>query len=227
MTAKLESMKGWAARLATTLLLIVTATTTTSAVDFVTDVKLIGGTKSKAEQLKSNLENDGWTVIDKNLNYGCPDGDYIYLAYKTESNTDGFNYGYITDFVIRADPGTVDESITYSEHTYSLVPIQGGSTFLSSRGNLNSGAGGESIHLYYTRDNFADHRAVTGITINSSSTDAVSWYNLSSTASTTLPRPPLTARARRTTPTSSAARTTGKPLRQSCKMAMAMVSTSS
>ena len=178
MTAKLESMKGWAARLATTLLLIVTATTTTSAVDFVTDVKLIGGTKSKAEQLKSNLENDGWTVIDKNLNYGCPDGDYIYLAYKTESNTDGFNYGYITDFVIRADPGTVDESITYSEHTYSLVPIQGGSTFLSSRGNLNSGAGGESIHLYYTRDNFADHRAVTGITINSSSTDAVSWYNL-------------------------------------------------
>ena len=178
MTAKLESMKGWAARLVMTLLLIVTATTTTWAEDFVTDVMLIGGNSSKANQLKSSLENDGWTVINKNLNDGCPDGDYIYLAYKTESNTDGFNYGYITDFVIRADPGTVDESITYSEHTYSLVPIQGGSTFLSSRGNLNSGAGGESIHLYYTRDNFADHRAVTGITINSSSSNAVSWYNL-------------------------------------------------
>ena len=50
------------------------------ATRFIYDVKLIGGTKSETDSLKSTYQAQGWKVIDKDLNKGCgASSDYIYL----------------------------------------------------------------------------------------------------------------------------------------------------
>ena len=55
------------------LLLFVTLLATTSvwARDLITDVMLIGGTQSETNALKTTYTNQGWTVIDRNLNQGA------------------------------------------------------------------------------------------------------------------------------------------------------------
>lgn len=145
---------------------------TAGAVDYIKDVMLIGGSSDKVSTLKTTLTGEGWTVIDVDLNRGCGSGsDYIYLLYKSESNADNLNLGYITDFYISDSEEALD-AILYNGLTYHLVPFEGGSDFVSSKGDLNRGAGGAYIHLYFTKEAFHDQRTVSGIEIKTGEDNA-------------------------------------------------------
>ena len=155
------------------LLLALTATSMW-ADEFIKDVMVIGGSKTEVNNLKTTLSAQGWTVINQDLNAKAS-GDYIYLLYKSESNSDGVNYGYITDFYISNERGVAPDTRIVNGRTYYLVPYDGSNYFtdVERKGDLNSNAGGDYIHLYYTRDFFADKRAVKGITFNSTKSGAV------------------------------------------------------
>jgi len=144
-------------------------TFTAGATEFFYNVKLIGGTKSEVNALKESLTSKGWKLIDYDLNKGCgSESDYIYLLYYPArlSDTDQF----VTDFYLRNDRlnnVSCPESLEHNGRTYYLVPYEGGSDFKSSKGNLNSNAGGDFLHLYYTKDEFPDNRAVTSVSFDS------------------------------------------------------------
>ena len=162
-------------RLAALLLALLLSTTTASATTFIKDVKLIGGTKSETTALKNTLTAQGWTFIDYDLNKGCgEESDFVYLLYKAEENTDGMNWGYITDFYIR-EGKEPPSSLTYNGRQYNKAGYDGGDWFVSHYGDLNSHASGDYIYLYYTKALFPDNRAVTSITFNATSTGAVGW----------------------------------------------------
>ena len=139
-----------------------------SATQFIKEVMLIGGSKgadvSELDGLKQQLMADGWTFMNYDLNkggYGC----YIFMLYKADDNTDGINWGYITDFFMTNQSGTVPETFVNNGRTYHLVPYSGQWDFTSKQGNLNAGTGsvGEDIHLYYTKDPFPDNHAISTI----------------------------------------------------------------
>ena len=156
-------------RIALTLLMAVLTTFTVQATDFITEVMLIGhADKTEFNNLLNTYKNQGWKVIDYDLNKGCGTGSaYINLLYKSESNSDGFNHGYITDFYIKTGknpPG----SLTYDGRTYQRVSCKGSSDFVNGYGDLNDGcgAGSEYIYLFFTKGTFSDNRAVTSIYFN-------------------------------------------------------------
>ncbi len=141
---------------------------------YIKDVMLIGGTGDEVNTLKTTLTAQGWKVINHDLNAGCgSSSDYIYLLYKSENSTDGYNYGYITDFYISNATGTPPDDLTYDGRTYHLVPFDGGSHFKEKKGDLNSNAGGDDIHLYYTKRLFTDKRTVTNISFKNIKSGAV------------------------------------------------------
>jgi hypothetical protein len=170
-TAKgLGGARRGAMMLLATFLFTMTAQTAWAAEwpSYITDVVLVGGTESEAQDAKSDYS--GYTWCDQKLNEG-KDADIIYIGYKTSTsaNTNG---GYITDFII-IDAGTGTEghnppsSLDFQGHTYYLCPAAGGSYFVNSNhGNLTSqAASGWNMYLYYTKENFSDKRAVSSITI--------------------------------------------------------------
>ena len=134
---------------------------------YISAVKLIGGNSGEISNLKAAAKRQGWTVIESNLNAGTR-GDIIYLCYKTTTGSD-----YITDFYLSSRHNPVGGSTTVNGRTYTLCPKEGGIHFEHIDGDLNSNAGGEDIHLYYTKDSFGDRRAVTGIWFNDSASGAV------------------------------------------------------
>ena len=142
---------------------------------FITDVMVVGTQgKSNIESLISQYEDQGWTVIKKDLNAGCGSGsDYIYLFYKSEENNDGLNHGYITDFYIHGsgDKDYTDE-LTSQGRTYKLVTYKGGDNFVKSKGDLNRAADGDFIHLYYTKDPM-NEQAVSKIVFDNSESGAL------------------------------------------------------
>ena len=141
---------------------------------YIKDVMLIGGTGDEVNTLKTTLTAQGWKVINHDLNAGCgSSSDYIYLLYKSENSTDGYNYGYITDFYISNATGTPPDDLTYEGRTYHLVPFDGGSHFKEKKGDLNSNAGGDDIHLYYTKRLFTDKRTVTNISFKNIKSGAI------------------------------------------------------
>ena len=140
------------------------------ATEFVKDVMLIGGSADEVNALKTTYLSQGWTFYDYNLNKGAG-GDYIYLLYKHEQS-DGGNYGYVTDFYIKTGSSGVDDTLTIGGKTYYLTPYDGGSHFKGQKGDLNSNVGGDTIHLYYTKDVSAGH-AVSRVRINADGTGAV------------------------------------------------------
>ena len=163
-------------RTALTLLMAVLTTFTVQATDFITEVMLIGhADKTEFNNLLNTYKNQGWKVIDYDLNKGCGTGSaYINLLYKSESNSDGFNHGYITDFYIKTGknpPG----SLTYDGRTYQRVSCKGSSDFVNGYGDLNDGcgSGSEYIYLFYTKGTFSDNRAVTSIYFNDTQSGAV------------------------------------------------------
>ena len=140
---------------------------------YVKDVMLLGGSESEVNALLPDRLAEGWHLINNDLNAGCGSGtDYIYLLYKSEA-TEGVNLNYVTGFYISNAGGTAPNSLTYDDRTYYLVPYDGGNHFKNKKGDLNSNAGGDDIHLYYTKDVFSDNRAVTEITFNATQSGAL------------------------------------------------------
>ena len=162
------------------VLAVLFTTLTAGATQFITDVMVIGGSKDVVEELKTTYKAQGWTLVNNDLNAGCgSSSDFIYLLYKSEENTDGFNHGYITDFYIYgSENGIFEEKITYQDRTYYLVPFDGSSVFKKSKGDLNRGAGGPYIHLYYTMDPQSD-KAVSVITFDNMQFNALGNMGLS------------------------------------------------
>ena len=156
--------------LLTTVLFALTAQTAWAAEwpAYITDVVLVGGTESEAQNAKSSYSGYTWCAQRMNEGSGA---DIIYIGYKTSTsaNTNG---GYITDFII-IDAGSGTEghnppsSLTFQGHTYYLCPAAGGNYFVNSNhGNLTSqAASGWNMYLYYTKENFSDKRAVSSIDI--------------------------------------------------------------
>ena len=156
-----------------TLLVALLGLTSAWATDYVKDVMLIGGSKSEVNNLKETYTGQGWTLIDCDLNKGCgSSSDFIYLLCKIESSDD-LNLGYITDFYLSSQGGTAPDQLTYDGRTYTLAPYDGGDHFKNLKGNLNSYAGGDDIHLYYTRGLFSDTHAVSTISFNGNKSGAV------------------------------------------------------
>ena len=156
-----------------TLLVALLGLTSAWATNYVKDVMLIGGSKSEVNSLKETYTGQGWTFIDYDLNKGCgSSSDYIYLLCKIESG-DGVNKSYITDFYLSSQSGTAPDQLTHNERTYTIAPYDGGDHFKNLKGNLNSNAGGDDIHLYYTREAFSDWHTVSSISFNGNKSGAV------------------------------------------------------
>ena len=157
------------------LLLALIATTSVWAEDYITDVMVIGGSKSETNALKTTYTNQGWTVIDQDLNAGAS-GDYIFLLYKKASETAG-GASFITDFYLSSASGTVPDNIEHNGRTYHLAACDGSDYFKSSKGDLNCHCSGSAyIHLYYTKeyvDNGEDYSTVKTISINNTQAGAV------------------------------------------------------
>ena len=141
----------------------------------ITDVMLIGGTKADVNARKNTYTNQGWTVVDKDLNAGCGNSsDYIYLLVKSASVENATN-GFITGFYIKTGSTDVTPTRTYKDRFYRLVPYDGGSHFKEQKGDLNSNTGDSSaaIHLYCTKSAFPDNRAVTAVSFDGNQSGAV------------------------------------------------------
>ncbi|MBR5727717.1 MAG: leucine-rich repeat protein, partial [Muribaculaceae bacterium] len=142
------------------------------AENYISDVMVIGGTQTEVNNLKTTYVNQGWVVIDKDLNDGCgSSSDYIFLLYKQVGETTPSPF--ITDFVLTKG-SSAPATITYNDCKYHLVKYDGGARFKETKGDLNSNAGGDYIHLYYTT-NEDDSRctAVKSIIFNKTKDGAV------------------------------------------------------
>ena len=182
------------ARAAMTLFLAVLTTATAWAdswPEYITDVVLAGGTASEVASVKNSSTYSGYTWCSTSLNEGTS-GDIIYIGYKKSSNPAYINGGYITDFVVVETGSSHNPSSTFSLNgiTYYLCPYAGGNTFANDRhGNLTSQVSkAKNLYLYYTKANFSDKRAVSGITITTGSSEssasksgAIDCYNTNGT----------------------------------------------
>ena len=160
-------------RAALTLLMMLALSLTASATVFITDVMVIGNNDQTAfYNLQSSYVAQGWIAINKDLNAGCGSGsDYIHLLYKTSLCT-GSSSTSITDFYIRTG-NNPPATLTHQGRTYHLVPFDGSTSFINSQGDLNRGAGGDYIHLYYTKEALPNQTAVTAINFNDTQSGAV------------------------------------------------------
>lgn len=159
-----------------TILLAVTTAATAWAASYVTDVMVIGGqVKNKVNAMKVSYLTMGWNLIDYDLNKGCGAySDYIYLLYKT-----GFDKSKaITDFFFYSSQDTPPSTISRHGRTYRLANYDGDDSFKESAGDLNHHAQGDYIFLYYTDEQFPNSRAVTGLSVNTSSDGALEEYSL-------------------------------------------------
>ena len=160
------------------LLLALIATTSVLAEDYITDIMVIGGSKSETNALKASYTEQGWTVIDQDLNAGAG-GDYIFLLYKKASEVNATYGTFIKDIYISSDSGTAPDYIVHNRRPYELVPYDGSDYFKSSKGDLNCHcSGSDYIHLYYTIrypgvDNGQDYTTVKSIYFNSTQAGAV------------------------------------------------------
>ena len=144
---------------------------------YIAEVMLIGGTKSETDELKDTYMDQGWTVIDQDLNAGCgSSSDYIYLLYK-EGSTASPNHTFVTDFLLSNASGTAPDTRDAYGHRYKLVPYDGGDHFKEKKGDLNSNAGGNDIHLYYTTEMMENMEAVSQITFNATQSGGISTFS--------------------------------------------------
>ncbi len=159
-------------RAALTLLLMLTMSLTASAsIAFITDVMVAGhNSQSQFTELIDTLQQQGWIDIEQDLNAGAG-GDYIHLLLKTSSSA-GSSGTAITGFYIKTG-NNPPATLTHQGRTYYLVPYQGSTSFINSQGDLNRGAGGDYIHLYYTKDALSNHLAVSNIIFDNSQSGAI------------------------------------------------------
>ncbi|MCR5713001.1 MAG: hypothetical protein K6G46_11230 [Prevotella sp.] len=131
---------------------------------FFTDVMVVGGGHHEIRYWQQ-----GWNSYDQDLNKGAG-GDYIYLLYKTASTQTESNF--ITNLkVVTSD--NYPDSFTEDGVDWHLASYWGDSHFAGMKGDLNSNAGGKTIHLYYTRHQYTDNRVVCGVYFNGDSNGAV------------------------------------------------------
>ncbi len=151
------------------------AAATLCAENYITDVMVIGGSKSEVNALKASYAEQGWTLIDQDLNAGAS-GDYIYLLYKAASETTA-DASFITDFVISTVRDSIPDSLAYNGRNYCIVPCDGSNYFINGRGDLNSHCSGSAyIHLYYSKDYLAsgqDYGTLKSITFDNTQEGAV------------------------------------------------------
>ncbi len=131
---------------------------------FVKDVMVIGGDKETVNGLKASLADQGWTLVNKDLNANCgPDTDWIYLLYKGVEAPGGNScYDFVTGFYLLSGNDVPNSISTSDGTTYYLAPCQGSAYFVSNKGDLNSHANGDTIHLYYTKSAVSPECAVNG-----------------------------------------------------------------
>ena len=139
---------------------------------FITDVMVLGNPdKDKITELRDSYRNQGWTIVDWDLNDGAG-GSYIFLMYKTGSSN------AITGFYLRTS-GSNDSpaSLTHDGRTYHRADYDGSEGFRNAYGDLNNEAKGKFIHLYYTKDTgsavyrvYFDRSPTSAVGANGSST---------------------------------------------------------
>lgn len=172
MRTKAKNFNTFLLRAAFLLLLAVTTTLTAGATQYIKDLMLIGGSESEVNSLKTTYQNQGWTVINQNLNAGCSSSsDRIYLLCKYDTSS-GANFGYVADLYISTASGTAPDTRTVNGRTFYLVPYDGGSHFEKKKGDLNSNAGGADIHLYYSKDD-NNSKCLSTISFNTNSSGAL------------------------------------------------------
>ena len=167
-------------RLLMMALMLIGAATDVLAQEYITEVMTLGAEQGKGANVRREYENKGWTVLNNDLNRNAGGWD-VYIAYKTSSvyiayktsSTANPETGYITD--ICASNKWVD-SFTFEGRTY--YKAQSNSGF---NGDLNKGAGGADIIIYYTRERGklgsygADKRVITKLSVLNQSEDNDSW----------------------------------------------------
>ena len=143
-------------------------------IQYITDVKLIGGSQNEVNSLANTYTQNGWLVNEQNLNEGAG-GDVIYLLYKMGSVASA-NQSFITDIYLTTVSKSEDTpgSLDYGDWHYTLASYDGSSNFKKYKGNLNNGvSGGDQIHLYYTTDYYNDFKAISSIIFNRTQSGAV------------------------------------------------------
>ena len=142
---------------------------------YISDVLVVGGSLAETRSIRAEKEGEGWTFVDYDLNKGAG-GKYIYLMYKAGSQSSNC----ISDLYLRLSKSNVSGSgatVTHEGRTYHLAPCAGGNDFVTgSYGDLNSGAGGKYVHLFYTRDSYSPakpDRGVSKVTFDGVSTNGV------------------------------------------------------
>lgn len=106
---------------------------------FISDIQFKAN--SKAENAKSELTSNGYTVVDFDLNKGAG-GDYIYMGYKTTTNY----ADAIKDIRFYSGAsGTLRNTI---DLRFNGQPI----TYYVCSTDLNKGASGDYVYCYYSKD---------------------------------------------------------------------------
>ena len=155
------------------------------AQEYITDVMTIGTeTRDKSEKLRYEYGNNGWTVLNNDLN-DHSGGWYVYVIWKTSSSANP-ETGYITDLCV--SDKKVD-SFTLDGRTYYRAANNDG-----YNGDLLRGTGiSTDIYLYYTRDhkNLSTYgggkRVMTKLSVTNTSddgnstTETICWRNSSRT----------------------------------------------
>lgn len=160
-------------------LMLIGGTTGVLAQEYITEVISLGAEQGRGVNVKNEYRNKGWLIVDHDLNRNAHGWD-IYIAYKTSGTANPEN-GYITD--ICASDINVD-SMTFEGRTYYQADTNSG-----FNGDLNCGARGAHIFIYYTRNrvNLSTYggtkRVIRTLSISGkpeddlNDTEAVSWRN--------------------------------------------------
>jgi len=147
--------------------------------EYITDVRLIGGSKDDVDKTWSKYSAMGWSRINYDLNKGAG-GDYIYLIYEVGSRSD-IRDGYIVDMIVVETEKWLN-FVWDGNRGYYPVQCDGSSNFMNSENcDLNSGSGGWKLKLFYTKTphHDYDYDVVSSITVNSTKTASIGCYNTS------------------------------------------------
>ena len=97
---------------------------------------------------KDDLRNNGFTLIDKDLNDGAG-GNYVYTGYKTTTSESDAIRG-----LAFYNGGNPPSTYTYNGSVFNIVTVNfhDSSSASTSPIDLNASAGGDYIYMYYTKD---------------------------------------------------------------------------
>lgn len=152
------------------LLLFVTLLTLvqgTWAANYITDVMVVGADDDdEAEAYYDYYTSQGWSGIFKDLNNNGG-GHYIYLLYKTNNSRGSSGKAINNLYLWVSEHDNAPNSFVHNGRTYYLAGYDGDGTFKAKRGDLNCGAGGYWIRLFYTKDD-GEYACVTNLSIDNS-----------------------------------------------------------